>query len=143
MFTLSNLYGHACIVGLDRHFTAAPINKNRELDALRPAKIHDRIKCRPDSSTGKENVVNQNDSHFFHGEVDIGLSDHGILGGKTPIVAIESDIECGSGQGHPLPGLDDLPEAIRQEDSTRVDANDGKFVRTVIALQNLQGDARQ
>ena len=116
------------------------VDHDCELDRSRAPEGGEGVEGGAHRATGEEDVVDQHDdlAAEVDGDVGDGLGQHGA---KADVVAVESHVERPHGHVGAVDVLQDPRQPVGDGDASRLEADDHHVVETVVALDDLVGDA--
>ena len=139
----------ADVVGADRKLSMPPIDEHRELDAVGPAEVEERVDRGPNRPPREEDVVDEDAGSALEREVQLRAADDGLrMERRRPapdenVVAVERDVDRTERGLDPTPLGDERLEPPRERDASRVDADESEARHVVVALDQLVRESRK
>src|SRR5919109_1271344 len=139
----------ADVVGPDRELAVPAVDEHGELNSLRAAIVEQRLDRGADRATGVEHVVDQDDRLALEREVERSRAydrlrmARRISPAHLDVVAVEGDVDGAEDRPRACALLDESPEALRERNAARLDADEGDTGEVGIPLDDLVRDARE
>ena len=125
----------------DRKLPVAAIDQNRQLDARRPAKVHQRVERGADRPAREKHVIHED--HGLVGDIKIYacFANDRLVGNERQVVPVKVDVENAAGDRFLFDGLDGQFEAVGKDNPAGADADQADILNALVALEDLVGDA--
>ena len=125
------------------------VDEHRQLDALGPAIVEERLDPCADRPAGVEHVIDEHDGLAFEQEVERRRADDRLgmarrtTSADLDVVAIEGDVDGAEVRSRAGPLLDQPSQTMRERDAARLDADERDSRQIGIRLDDLVRDSRQ
>jgi len=133
----------ADVVGPDRQFAVAAVDKDGELNRTRPTQVGERVERRPDGATREEHIVDEDN----HSPIDAFRRDLCFLeGANSPhaeVIAVHGRVDRSCLDRLALDGLDPTRDTAGESHPAGRDAEEDYLVGAVVSLHDLVGDTRE
>src|ERR1700745_279782 len=134
-----SLDGAADEGGFDREFAMTAIDQHTKLHAAWASVIKERVKRGANGTSGKEDVIGEDDVLVGDIDADVGFLDYGARTESGEIIAVESDVEGADGDRFFLDAADELGQALCDGNAPALDADQSQVFGAAVLLHDFVG----